>query len=105
MLEITSDNFEQEVRGSEKPVLLDLWAQWCAPCKIIAPVVEELAGELKEKVKVAKSNVDENPELATEMSVLNIPTLILFKDGKEAARIIAVNSKEAIKAKIKTFFD
>lgn len=102
MLEIVSDNFEKEVLKSEKPVLVDFWASWCVPCKIIAPVVEELAEELKDKIRVGKSNVDENPELATELSVLNIPTLILFKGGKESARMIGVNSKDAIKAKIET---
>ena len=105
MLEITSNNFEKEVVKSEKPVLVDFWADWCAPCKIIAPVVEALAKELEGKVKVAKSNVDQSPELATELSVLNIPTLILFKGGKEVSRIIGVNSKESIKAKINTFVD
>lgn len=104
MLEVTGDNFEKEVLKSEKPVLIDFWAPWCVPCKVIAPAVEELALELKEKVKVGKANVDDNPELATELSVLNIPTLILFKDGAEAARMIGVNSKEAIKAKVSTFF-
>ena len=105
MLEITSNNFEKEVVKSEKPVLVDFWADWCAPCKIIAPVVEELAKEFEGKVKVAKSNVDQSPELATELSVLNIPTLILFKGGKEVSRIIGVNSKEAVKAKINTFVE
>ena len=105
MLEITNTNFEHEVLKSDKAVLVDFWASWCMPCKIIAPAVEELAEELKGKLKVAKSNVDDNPELATELSVLNIPTLVLFKDGKEVARIIGVNSKEAIKAKISAFLD
>ena len=105
MLDISSANFENEVVKSVMPVLVDFWADWCAPCKIIAPVVEELAKEFDGKVKVAKSNVDQSPELATELSVLNIPTLILFKDGNEVSRIIGVNSKEAIKAKINTFVD
>lgn len=100
MLEITKDNFEKEVTNSEKLVLIDFWAPWCVPCKIIAPAVEKLAEELKNKVKVAKFNVDENPDIATELSVLNIPTLILFKDGKEVSRMIGINSKEAIEAKI-----
>ena len=101
MLEITQANFEKEVLKSDKPVLIDFWAPWCMPCKIIAPAIEKLAEELKEKVKVAKSNVDDSPEIATDLSILNIPTLILFKDGKEALRIMGVNSKEAIEAKIK----
>ena len=100
MLEITKANFEKEVLNSTTPVLLDFWAPWCAPCKIISPTVDKLSEELKGKVKVGKSNVDESPDIATELSVLNIPTLILFKDGKEVARMIGVNSKEAIEAKI-----
>jgi thioredoxin 1 len=101
MLEITQENFKQEVLDSDKPVLIDFWAPWCMPCKIIAPAVEKLAVELKDTVKVAKANVDDSPEIATDLSVLNIPTLILFKDGKEISRIIGVNSKEAIEAKIR----
>lgn len=102
MLEITQQNFEKEVLKSDKPVLIDFWAPWCMPCKIIAPTVEKLAEELKEKVKVSKSNVDESPDIATELSVMNIPTLVLFKDGKEVSRMIGVNSKEAIEAKIRS---
>jgi thioredoxin 1 len=101
MLEITQANFEKEVLKSDKPVLIDFWAPWCMPCKIIAPAVEKLADELKGRVVVCKSNVDDSPEVATDLSVLNIPTLILFKDGREAARMIGVNSKEAIEAKIR----
>jgi thioredoxin 1 len=103
MLEITKENFEKEVLKSGKPVLIDFWAPWCMPCKIIAPSVEKLAEELKDRVSVAKSNVDDSPEVATDLSVLNIPTLILFKDGQEVARMIGVNSKEAIEAKIREF--
>lgn len=101
MLEVTRANFTKEVLESKDPVLVDFWAPWCMPCKIIAPAVEKLADEWKGKVKVAKANVDESPEVATELSILNIPTLLLFKDGKEVARIIGVNSKEAIDAKVK----
>jgi len=100
MLEITRENFEKEVLNSKETVLIDFWAPWCMPCKIIAPAVEKLAEELKGKVKISKANVDENPEIATELSILNIPTLVLFKSGREVSRIIGVNSKEAIEAKI-----
>lgn len=102
MLEITRSNFEKEVLRSDEPVLIDFWAPWCMPCKIIAPAIEKLAEEMKGKVKVAKANVDESPDVATELSILNIPTLVLFKDGKEISRIIGVNTKEAIEAKIKS---
>ena len=101
MLEITRANYKKEVVESDKPVLVDFWAPWCMPCKIIAPTIEKIAEEMKGKVKVAKLNVDDNPEIATELSILNIPTLLLFKNGNEVSRIIGVNSKEAIEAKIK----
>ncbi len=100
MTELTKDNFEKEIVKSDKPVLVDFWAPWCMPCKLIAPTVEKLAEEMKGKVNVLKSNVDESPEIATELSIMNIPTLVLFKDGKEVSRMIGVNSKEAILAKI-----
>jgi len=83
-------------------VLVDFWAPWCMPCKIIAPAIEKIADEMKLEVKVMKSNVDEAPEVATELSIFNIPTLVLFRDGKELARIIGVNSKEAIENKIRS---
>ncbi|MCX5679523.1 MAG: thioredoxin [Candidatus Omnitrophica bacterium] len=100
MTELTQDNFEKEILKSNKPVLVDFWAPWCMPCKLIASTVEKLAVEMKDRVSVLKSNVDENPDIATELSIMNIPTLVLFKDGKEVSRIIGVNSKEAIEAKI-----
>jgi thioredoxin 1 len=96
MLEITSENFDKEVKSSKEPVLVDFWAPWCMPCKMIAPAVDALAGQMKGKLKVCKLNVDESPELATQLSILNIPTLVLFKNGREATRIVGVNSKEAI---------
>ena len=100
MTELSQDNFEKEILKSDKPVLVDFWAPWCMPCKLIASTVEKLAEEMKGRVNVLKSNVDENPEIATELSIMNIPTLVLFKDGKEISRIIGVNSKEDIEAKI-----
>ncbi len=100
MTELTQDNFEKEITKSVKPVLVDFWAPWCMPCKLIAPIVEKLALELKDKVSVLKANVDESPDIATDLSIMNIPTLVLFKGGKEVLRMIGVNSKEAIEAKI-----
>ena len=100
MLEITRENFEQEVLKSDKLVVIDFWAPWCMPCKILAPTVEELARELAGKVKVGKTNVDENPDIANDLSIMNIPTLVFLKDGKEVSRMIGVHTKEAIKATI-----
>lgn len=100
MLEVTQENFEKEVLKSDRPVLVDFWAPWCMPCKIIAPAVEEIALEMKAKLRVMKVNVDESPDVATELSILNIPTLVVFNGGKEIARMIGVNSKEAIANKI-----
>ena len=100
MLEITNQNFGEEVLKSDKPVVIDFWAPWCMPCKIIAPAVEALAKEFEGRAKICKSNVDESPEVATDLSILNIPTLVIFKGGQEVSRIIGVNSKEAIAAKI-----
>ena len=102
MLEVTQENFEKEVLKSDRAVLVDFWAPWCMPCKIIAPAVEKISDEMSSEVKVMKSNVDEAPDVATELSILNIPTLILFKNGKEVARIMGVNSQEAIENKIRS---
>ncbi|OGW77247.1 MAG: thioredoxin [Omnitrophica bacterium RIFCSPLOWO2_01_FULL_45_24] len=100
MVEINGQNFNREVLDSEKVVLVDFWAPWCVPCKVIAPTVEKIAHEHRDRVKVAKANVDDNPDLATALSIFNIPTLVFFKSGKEHSRLIGVNTKEAIEAKI-----
>jgi thioredoxin 1 len=103
MLEICQENFDKEIVKSGKVAMIDFWAPWCVPCKILAPTVEQVAEELKGKVVVAKCNVDDCPDLATDLSVLNIPSLIIFKGGEEVARMVGVNSKEAIEAKLKSF--
>lgn len=95
VLHITKDNFESEVLNSEKPVLLDFWASWCGPCKMIAPFVEEIANE-RSDIKVGKIDVDDDPELAVRFQVMSIPTLIVFKDGKEQKRNVGLISKERI---------
>ena|SRR3989338_3544424 len=102
MQEATQANFEKEVLKSVIPVLVDFWAPWCMPCKIIAPTVEKIQEEMKDTIKVVKTNVDDSPDIASQFSILNIPTLVLFKDGIEVSRMIGVNSKEAILAKIKS---
>ena len=100
MLELTKDNFKKEVLDSDKPVLVDFWATWCMPCKMIAPIVNEISNEYNGKCKVAKLNIDDAMEIATRFGVMNIPTIILFKDGKEFTRIVGVASKEDILRKI-----
>ncbi len=95
-LKISSENFEKEVLNSEKPILVDFFADWCGPCKMMAPIVEELATELEGKAKVGKLNVDENSDIAIEYNVMSIPTLIVFKNGKEEKRLVGVRNKEEL---------
>lgn len=94
--EFTGGNFDQEVLKSTTPVLVDMWAAWCGPCRILAPVVEELAGSFQGKVKVGKLNVDDHPQVAAEYRVMNIPTLLLFKGGREVDRIVGVQPKQEL---------
>src|SRR2546427_1562962 len=90
---ITDANFPSEVESSPLPVLLDMWAAWCGPCRLLAPVVDELAGELAGRVKVGKLNVDENPSIAGRFGVQSIPTLLVLKGGREVDRIVGVMPK------------
>jgi len=99
-IEITDANFEQEVLKSDKPVLIDFWAVWCGPCKMIAPFVEELAGEYEGKVKIGKVDVDNNPQISMNYGIRSIPTLLIFRDGKIADQIIGAVPKQAIAQKI-----
>lgn len=96
-IEINDTNFKSEVADSAMPVLVDFWAPWCGPCKMIAPVLEELAKEYDGKVKVVKINVDDSPNTASEFGIRSIPTLILFKDGKVFEQTVGVQSKENLK--------
>ena len=95
-LKLNSENFEKEVLNSNEPVLVDFYADWCGPCNAMAPVIEELAKELEGKVKVGKINVDENPDIAVEYNVMSIPTLIVFKNGKEEKRLVGLRNKEEL---------
>lgn len=94
-INVTKSNFEEEVLKSEKPVLLDFWASWCMPCKMISPVVEEIAKELPE-IRVGKVNIDEQPELASAFNVMSIPTLAVMKNGKIINTMVGVRPKASI---------
>ncbi|MFW5980434.1 MAG: thioredoxin [Halanaerobiaceae bacterium] len=97
---VTDENFQEEVINSDKPVLVDFWAEWCGPCKMVAPVVEDIAEEYEDKVKVCKLNVDENQGTAAEYGVMSIPTLIYFENGEEADKVVGYQPKENIVNKL-----
>ena len=95
---LTDENFEAEVLNSDIPVLVDFWAEWCGPCKMLGPVIAQIAAEQEGKVKVCKANVDDCMDIAGDYQVASIPTVIVFKDGKEVNRSIGFKPKEAIEA-------
>ena len=97
VIEITNENFEEKVLNEKKPVLLDFFAVWCGPCQMLSPIVDEI-GEEKDDIVVGKINVDDQPELANAFGVSSIPTLVVMKDGKEAARSVGLRSKEQVLA-------
>ncbi|MCP4848399.1 MAG: thioredoxin [Verrucomicrobiaceae bacterium] len=99
IVNLNSENFDTEVRQSDKPVLVDFWAEWCGPCKALSPLLDELAEEKGDAVKIAKVNVDGNQELAVEFGVKSIPLLLFFKDGERKDEIVGVATKDAINAK------
>jgi thioredoxin 1 len=99
-LELTDANFQQEVLKSEKPVLVDFWAVWCGPCRMIAPVVEEIAKEYQGKLKVGKLDVDHNPETAMQFGVRSIPTLLVFKGGRVVEQIVGALPRKSLLDKV-----
>lgn len=104
-LEVTDSTFAKEVLESGKPAMVDFWATWCGPCRMVAPTVEELANEYGEEVVIAKVDVDNNQEVAAEFGIRNIPTLLFFKDGKVVDKVVGVAPKSQLEQKLKAIMN
>jgi thioredoxin 1 len=101
---VSDSTFQQDVLSSDVPVLVDFWAEWCVPCHMVSPVVEEIARDHAAEIKAMKLNVDDNPDTARRYGVMSIPTLIVFRDGEERARVVGARGKEAILREIQPHF-
>ena len=102
-VDVTDATFRDDVLASDKTVLVDFWAEWCGPCKMVAPVLDEIAGENKDKIKVAKLDIDRNPSAARDYQVMSIPTMIVFQDGKPVKQIVGARPKAAILKELADF--
>lgn len=99
-IELNTDNFKENTNQNEKLAMVDFWAEWCGPCKIIGPIIEELAKEYGDKAIIAKLNVDENPEIAAQLGIRNIPTILFFKNGEVVDKLVGANTKTKMEEKI-----
>ena len=100
--EINDDDFEKEVTSSQQPVLIDFWAEWCGPCKMLTPVIDQLSEEMKDKVRIVKMNIDKNPKIPSTLGVRSIPTLMIFKNGKQVSLKVGTHPKNRLEEWIKS---
>ena len=100
---LSDSTFDEQINSATEPVLVDFWAEWCGPCKMVAPVLDEIAGEQEGKLVIAKLNVDDNPDIARRFGVMSIPTMIVFKDGEEAKRLIGAKGKGQLLQELSEF--
>jgi thioredoxin 1 len=103
IVNLSSATFDETVNGSDAPVIVDFWAEWCGPCKMITPVLEDLAGELGDQVKIAKLNVDDNPDVAMRFNVMSIPTLLVFHGGEVRKRLVGAKGKSQLLQELDEF--